>query len=761
MKFFEGNWGIKEKMKADFPVEVFDWTFDHDQLMIYCPFRHIVDKGKTLNTGMMTIEFCAYQDEIIGIRMFHHQSGIEQRKKFPLVQNHATLDFEETDSMLILRNQRTKIEIIKEDLTIKYYYDGNLKTESRSKSKLYVEETTSQKSYVAEQLSIGIDEKIYGFGEQFTEFVKNGQSIKIWNEDGGTGTEQAYKNIPFYVTSKQYGVFVNHPENVEFEVGSEKAANVQFSVEGEVLEYYFVPGTQIKDVLRKYTQLVGGGVLPPAWTFGLWLSTSFLTKYDETTVLTFIDKMIEQDLPFDVFHFDCMWMKPFEWCNFTWDKQMFPDPAGLIQKIKQRNLKVCLWINPYIAQKSPLFVEGDQKGFLLKNLQGNTWQCDKWQAGQGIVDFTNPAAKDWYQSYLRTLIRMGIDSFKTDFGERIPTDVRYFDGSSPKAMHNYYTYLYNEAVFEVLQEEVGESEAVVFARSATSGCQKFPVHWGGDCTPDYYSMHDSLRAGLSFGLSGFQFWSHDIGGFESGCDPDIYKRWTQFGLLSSHSRYHGSKEYKVPWLYGEEAVAVTRRFSKLKIELMPYIWKEACLCVQQGLPFLRPMILEFENDPSVKNIDTQYMFGERILIAPIFNKEGKVWIYLPAGRWFNYLDNEVVEGNRWVQRTYDYFHLPMFIRQNSLLITGQGRQAVYDYSKDLTIHVYELSEDRSLEEAIYSPSGKKIGGVTVSYSGTEMLVHTKGLTNCSIVYHGTKAGQYFERTYKMADQSELTVNPYQ
>ena len=239
---------------------------------------------------------------------------------------------------------------------------------------------------------------------------------------------------------------------------------------------------------------------------------------------------------------------------------VFPDPEGMLARLKARGLRICVWINPYIAQRSALFDEGMAHGYLVKKPNGDIWQWDMWQAGMGLVDFTNPAASRWYTDKLRRLLKMGVDSFKTDFGERIPTDVVYHDGSDPQKMHNYYTQLYNQAVFELLEEERGQGEAAVFARAATAGGQQFPVHWGGDCTATFESMAESLRGGLSLALSGFGFWSHDIGGFEQTAAAEVYKRWCAFGLLSSHSRLHGSSSYRVPWLYDDEAVDVLAPF---------------------------------------------------------------------------------------------------------------------------------------------------------------------------------------------------------
>ena len=249
-------------------------------------------------------------------------------------------------------------------------------------------------------------------------------------------------------------------------------------------------------------------------------------------------------------------MKAFHWCDFEWDSDVFPDPEAMLKRLKARGLHICVWINPYIAQQSALFDEAVERGYLLKRPNGDVWQWDRWQSGLGVVDFTNPDARRWYGDKLRGLVDMGVDCFKTDFGERIPTDVVHFDGSDPLKMHNYYPYIYNKTVFEILEEELGKGEAVVFARSATSGCQQFPVHWGGDNASTFESMAETLRGGLSLSLSGFGFWSHDIGGFEGTPPAAVYKRWCAFGLLSSHSRLHGNPTYRVPWLFDEEVAIV-------------------------------------------------------------------------------------------------------------------------------------------------------------------------------------------------------------
>lgn len=579
-----------------------------------------------------------------------------------------------------------------------------------------------------EQMAIDVDEYIYGLGERFTPFVRNGQSVDMWNEDGGTASEISYKNLPFYVTTKGYGVLVDNEGDVSYEIASEKVERLQFSVEGERLDYYFISGKTPMGTVEKYTDLTGKPALPPAWSFGLWLTTSFTTNYDEATTSSFIDGMAQRDIPLHVFHFDCYWMEAYEWCNFVWDPVTFPDPEGMLARYHEKGLKICVWINPYIGQKSPLFAEGMEHGYLLKKTDGSVWQTDLWQAGMGLVDFTNPDAVVWYQEKLKTLLDMGVDCFKTDFGERIPVkDIAYFDHSDPVKMHNYYTYLYNQAVFELLERERGKGEAVLFARSATVGGQKFPAHWGGDCSATYASMAETLRGGLSLSLGGFGFWSHDISGFESTAPADIYKRWCQFGLLSSHSRLHGSTSYRVPWLFDEEACVILKEFVNLKCRLMPYLYGQAVKSHVKGTPMLRPMFLDFPEDRACHILERQYMLGDSLLVAPIFKESGEVEYYLPEGIWFNLLTGEKKEGGKWQKETHDYHSLPLMIRPNSILPVGSNDQdAAYDFADHVTLLLSAFDDGAEASVEIPDLQGKTVMKVSARRNGEEITVSVEG-----------------------------------
>ena len=728
MKFTDGYWGVREGVSISAPMDIRDIRIEGSTLKLFAATRPVVHRGDTLNGAMLTFEYSSPIPDVICVKIYHFK-GVTA--KGPSFETYKAEGFQpkitQNDEKITFTTGKLSMAVKKSvGWAVDFLHDGKRITGNAHRNTGSIT-VSGEGSYMREQLDLGVGEYVYGLGERFTPFVKNGQVVDIWNEDGGTSSEQAYKNIPFYLSNKGYGVFVNHPEKVSYEVGSETVSKVQFSVPGEYLEYYVIGGGSPKAALSNYTLLTGRPSLPPAWSFGLWLTTSFTTSYDEKTVTSFIEGMAERDLPLHVFHFDCFWMKEFQWCDFVWDKDVFPDPEGMLKRLKSKGLKICVWINSYIAQKSRLFDEGMEKGYLVKNKDGSVWQWDKWQAGMGLVDFTNPGAADWFKAELKRLMDMGVDCFKTDFGERIPTEVTWFDGSDPAKMHNYYTYLYNKAVFEVLEENRGVNEAMLFARSATVGSQKFPVHWGGDCSANYDSMAESLRGGLSLCASGFGFWSHDISGFERTAPPDIYKRWAAFGLLSSHSRLHGNESYRVPWLFDEESVDVLRFFTKLKCSLMPYLFSAACEASQKGIPTMRAMVLEFPDDPASWQLDRQYMLGGSLLVAPIFNNEGRAQYYLPSGTWTNFLSGEKVEGGSWKNENHNYMSLPLMARENSIIAVGSIEDKPdYDFASGVELHIFELKDGAAATTTVYNMEGVQELEFTAGRSGNTITLHALG-----------------------------------
>ena len=739
MKFTYGCWITRPEYIINYAQEAYCAERRGDALHVVATAAKINrSRGGLINAAALTINLSSPMEDVLRIEVVHHAGAVDRAPHFEIKGEAVSPEFSEDEHGWGIRSGALRAWVSKDDWRISFYGDDRLLTASGERGMAHIWRPSDGMSYMSDSLELGVGEWVYGLGERFTPYLRNGQSVDMWNADGGTASELAYKNVPFYMTNRGYGVLVDDSGDVSYEIASEKVERVQFSTQGERLVYYILYGPHPKRVLENYCRLTGMPALPPAWSFGLWLTTSFTTNYDEATTSSFIDGMAQRDIPLSVFHFDCYWMRGLRWCDFEWDPDTFPDPEGMLKRYHEKGLRICVWINSFVAQESALFEEGVRGGYFLKKTNGDVWQTDMWQAGMAILDVTNPEAVQWYTGKLERLLDMGVDCFKTDFGERIPVrDIVYHDGSDPLRMHNYYTFLYNKMVYDLLKRKRGEGEAVLFARSGTVGSQQFPVHWGGDNTANYLSMAETLRAGLSMSHSGFGFWSHDISGFEQTAPAHVYKRWVAFGLLSSHSRLHGSTSYRVPWLFDEEACDVARKFSKLKCSLMPYLYGAAVEAHEHGTPMMRPMMLEFPDDLTAQMCDRQYMLGENLLVAPVFTESGDVDYYLPEGIWINLLDDRAVQGGRWKHEVHDFMSLPLMARPGSVIPVGSvdGRPD-YDYADGVTLHVYALEDGQSATVRIPDLQGVTQAAFRVTRSGDRITVETDSAKPWKLVLHG-------------------------
>lgn len=763
MKFTNGYWLIRDGVDALYAREAYEIGVDErsESLDVLATTGVVRGRYDTLNLPTFTVRVTTPAEGVIRVRAEHWQ-GATEHPGFPLNEDepggrgyvalradgNGDGEVGEDGASVELTSGGLTARVVKgAPWNLSFLADGRVLTESRGKSlaRFRLDERSAVTAqpvgefgvsrdgsafdesdvFTAIQLGLGVGEQVFGFGERFGAYVKNGQSIDVWNEDGGTASEQGYKDIPFYMTSNGYGVLVNNRGHVSFEVGSENTETVQFSVPGEAIDFCVIYGPTPKQILSRYTALVGRPADVPAWSYGLWLTTSFTTKYDEATINSFVDGMAERDIPLSVFHYDCYWMREFHWTDFEWDKRFFGDIESTLERLhRDKGLRTCAWINPYIGQRGSMFAEGKAKGYLVRKPNGEVWQTDFWQAGMGLVDFTNPAAREWFKTRVKALLAQGIDAIKTDFGERIPRDVVWHDGSPALSMHNWYTQLYNRTVFEAVEETYGKGRACLFARSATVGGQTQPVHWGGDCESTFNGMAQTLRAGLSLVSSGFGFWSHDIGGFEGAFpDPAVYKRWLAFGMLGSHSRLHGSTVYRVPWLFDEEderngvvnapgqsAVEVARSFTRLKLSLMPYLYEVGLHPHRDGVPVMRSMFMEFPDDPSARPLDRQYMLGPSLLVAPVFSYSGEVTYYLPAGTWTNWFTGERVrvDDGRWRTETHGYDTVPLWVRDGSVIVTHPGATAPeYEYGRDALVSVF-LDRGEAARAVVVEEDGSSV-----------------------------------------------------
>ncbi len=538
-------------------------------------------------------------------------------------------------------------------------------------------------------------ERIYGLGEKFSRLDKAGQAPVTWIDDAlGSTSERSHKSVPFLWTSRGFGLFVDSGARISWDLGAASLQSWSFEAEAPSLEMYVFHGPRPDKILAAYTALTGRAPAVPAWSFGLWLSSGG-TYRDQASIEALLDGLERHRFPADVIHIDPWWMRWRKYCDFEWDRRAFPDPEGLIRRIHGLGLKLCLWEHPYVSVESGLFEFGKDKGYFALKPGGGVYiidyglslaprpdgrvrmarKAETWNAPVAIVDLTNPGARAWFKDLHRPILRAGVDVFKTDFGEDIPADALFFDGRTGAEIHNLYPLLYNAAVFEVTAEEKGRG--LVWSRSGTAGSQRFPVCWSGDPASDWDSLAATVRGGLSAGMSGLALWSHDIGGYRGTPGPELYVRWAQFGLFSSHSRMHGDSP-REPWLFGDAALAVVRKFAGLRYRLFPYIRSTALEAGKTGLPVLRALPLAFPDDPNVAAWDHEYMFGPSLLAAPVIRGieelgpgsgrgTPRMPVYLPAGDWVDFWTGRTHRGPGVIDASARLDIMPLFVRAGAII----------------------------------------------------------------------------------------------
>jgi alpha-D-xyloside xylohydrolase len=497
----------------------------------------------------------------------------------------------------------------------------------------YVRRASDYSRSYAASMSLSPDEKIFGFGESFTQFNKRGQKVVLYVDDAnGTQNETMYKPVPFYMSSRGYGVFMHHTTPISVDVGKYYNAVNTMMIGDDALDLFFFVG-EPKDILDEYTEITGKAPMPPLWSFGFWMSR--ITYFSEADGREVISKLREYEIPADVLHFDTGWFGVDWRADYTFPEDRFPDPEKMISDFKDQGFHISLWQLPYMTPKNKLYDELIENDLAIKDRKGNIPVED------AIIDFSNPEAVKWYQVKLEPLLEMGVGAIKVDFGEAAPENGIYASGKTGFYEHNYYPLRYNKAVADITKEVSGNG--FIWARSTWAGSQRYPVHWGGDPATTNTAMSATLRAGLSIGLTGFTFWSHDIGGFVTATPEDVYRRWTPFGMLTSHVRSHGNPPTE-PWEYSDEFLEGFRKADNMRYRLMPYIYSQAKHASERGLPMLRALFVEFPDDPGSWLVDDQYLFGSDMLVAPLFENVQERAVYLPKGTWHDYQTGETYEG---------------------------------------------------------------------------------------------------------------------
>lgn len=566
---------------------------------------------------------------------------------------------------------------------------------------------------VTESLHLRQDEHLFGLGEKFTPLDKRGQRIITWTQDAfGSTSERSHKNIPFLLSTRGYGLLLDTGSRVTWDLGTVSCQSYTMTLDAPFLDAYLIYGPRPADILQRCAQLTGRAPVPPKWSFGLWLSGAG-TYRDRTAIEALVSGAEARGLPVDVIHVDTWWMKWRTYCDFRWDPDAFPDAQAFIDDLHARGLRLSLWEHPYISVESDLFAVGKASGYFLTRPDGEVYVINyglslaprpdgvvrtatpetSWNAPVAIIDMTNAAAVRWFQDLHRPLLQMGVDAFKTDFGEDVPYDAVFSSGQTGRELHNLYPLLYNQAVYEVTQQERGYG--LVWSRAGTAGNQRYPVCWSGDPAADFDSLACTIRGGLSIGLSGVPFWSSDIGAYRGTPTPRLYVRWAQFGLLSSHSRMHGDSP-REPWFYGDEAARIVQRYVELRYSLFPYLYSAAHEASRAGLPVIRALPLAFPDDPNTYDKDLQYMLGPALLVAPIYDESDARQVYLPAGAWVDWWTGAVYDGPATIQVSAPLDTLPLLAAAGAIIPTmPPARRIPAGLVSPLIVNVFPQAESGS------------------------------------------------------------------
>jgi alpha-D-xyloside xylohydrolase len=565
----------------------------------------------------------------------------------------------------------------------------------------YVRRSEDYSRSFSASFSLSADEKIFGLGESYQSFNKRGQKVVLWTDDAnGVQNESMYKPIPFYMSSRGYGVFMHTSSPVTCDFGKYFSGTNAMMIGDETLDLFVFIGSP-KEILDAYTDLTGKAEMPPLWSFGFWMSR--ITYFSQEEGIAVADKLRVNKIPADVLHFDTGWFETDWRCDYQFSPSRFADPEAMIHQLKEKGIQTCLWQLPYFVPENTLFPEIIEKGLYVKNNKGNLPYED------AVLDFSNPETVSWYQEKIKGLLDQGVAVIKVDFGEAAPADGLYASGRTGFYEHNLYPLRYNKAVSDITKQVTGER--IIWARSAWAGSQRYPLHWGGDPANTNTAMSATLRGGLSIGLCGFTFWSHDIGGFVLKTPEDIYRRWTPFGMLTSHVRSHGAPPTE-PWEYGKDFMNAFRKADNMRYELMPYIYAQAKESSEHGWPMVRALFVEFPDDPGSWLVDNEYLFGSDMLVAPMFENGNARDVYLPPGEWIDY-QTGITYSSGWHKIETDEIPIVVLVKSGKVIPTIALAQstAFMDWSK-LKLKVFAGNNDVA-EGLICLPENQELKVVKV------------------------------------------------
>ncbi len=687
-------------------VKVLDATREGTKLTLACETRGFLKRTNQTHetrlpvfteqkgmTGAALVEIRFWSPDIFRVR-FSDKALPDKEPAFPdekgrmLVgkpDDGLAVTYEESDAFVLFKTPAVTIRVDREPFLISARDAEGRPFWSQRRADVFTADVFDMavsrhegRTAVFDSFDLDGQESVYGLGERFDGVERRGRAVDFWNKDViATSNTRSYINVPFFFSTRGYGLFLNSSYRTEWEVGTRDASTVGFSVEDGLMDYFVIHGPRPADILARYATLTGFSPTPPIWSFGLWMSRNSYESWDVVNKVA--AGLRERSIPADVLHLDTYWFQE-DWnCDLKFAVDRFADPAGTMRRLREDGFRISLWQYNFVPPKpnNANYTEGLAKGYFAKGPDGKPFAYPPGTTGDWIddcvIDFSNPDAAAWYAAKIRDLIRLGAATIKTDFGEGVPEDAIYknVDG---RRFHNLYTLVYNAAISEAIREETGEH--IVWARSGTAGSQRYPIHWGGDSQCSWAGLAGTLRGGLSLGLSGFAFFSHDIGGFIGRPSPELYVRWAQLGLFSSHSRCHGAgnDNPREPWTFGEEAERVFRKYDALRYRLLPYIYTQALECSRTAKPMLRHLVIDYPEDPNVRGIEDEYLFGDSFLVAPVLrplDETRRRRLYLPAGTWVDYWTKETVESRgEWIDREVDLETLPLYVKAGSIIPYG-------------------------------------------------------------------------------------------
>lgn len=643
----------------------------------------------------------------------------ETDKEITYKSANGSLTIEKKPWRLVLRDAQGRM------MTQTYCNRDNHESQVKAIPFCYIKRGSDNSRSINPVFSLSPNEKIFGCGESFTSLNKIGQKVNLFVTDPqGPETDQMYKPIPFFMSNKGYGIFMHTSAPVTCDFGATNIAVNKLFMADEKMDFFIFFG-EPRDILNEYTEIVGKPAMPPLWSFGTWMSRiTYLTQEDGYNIA---DNLRKHKIPADVIHFDTGWFDEDWQCDYKFAPSRFSNPQKMLDDLKNKGFRISLWQLPYFTPKNVYFPELIEKNMYVKNGKGDMPYEDV------VLDFTNSETVKWYQEKLGGLLKMGVGAIKVDFGEAAPYTGLYANGRSGLYEHNLYPLRYNKSVADITRELHGEN--IIWARSAWAGSQRYPLHWGGDAATNNNGMLGTIRGGLSIGLSGFSFWSHDIGGFVISTPEELYRRWLPFGFLTSHTRAHGAPPTE-PWLYNEGFVKAFRESAELKYKLMPYVYAQAKECTEKGLPMMRALFVEFPDDPGAWLVEDQYLFGSQILVAPLFESGTKRNVYLPEGKWIDYQTGKVY-ANGWHMIEVGEIPAVILVRDGSALphIKLAQHTGEMDWSQiELKVYAADATEatglvclpaDNQLHQVKVAVGDKTINAGALSDKTTLKIVSSK------------------------------------